>query len=296
MSTRKGFTLIELLVVIAIIAILAAILFPVFAKAREKARAITCESNLKQIGLAFIMYTQDANEHTPGGTVGGNTATGWASQINGYIKASGAWKCPDDTTQPVTTTAANNGGTVIPISYALNGNVNNLALAQFSAPASTVLNFEAFGTTGDVSNPVSPSGTVATGTPLSDGSIAGAATFDGGTTEGWTYSGAASPASPYTAGAAPSLETGYLPWTGTGPTGYDPTAPTGIHNGTGSNFSFDDGHVQFLSPGQVSGGLNNTNTTANTGSTAAYSATNPLIASNTAGLSGSSYAATFSYN
>src|SRR5438270_674257 len=56
---RRGFTLIELLVVIAIIAILAAILFPVFAQAREKARQAACQSNLKQLGLAAMMYTQD---------------------------------------------------------------------------------------------------------------------------------------------------------------------------------------------------------------------------------------------
>jgi prepilin-type N-terminal cleavage/methylation domain-containing protein/prepilin-type processing-associated H-X9-DG protein len=67
MVRRKGFTLIELLVVIAIIAILAAILFPVFAQAREKARAAACLSNTKQIALAFEMYTQDYDEHTPGG-------------------------------------------------------------------------------------------------------------------------------------------------------------------------------------------------------------------------------------
>jgi prepilin-type N-terminal cleavage/methylation domain-containing protein/prepilin-type processing-associated H-X9-DG protein len=61
---RRGFTLIELLVVIAIIAILAAILFPVFAKAREKARQTSCASNLKQLGLAFLMYAQDYDECT----------------------------------------------------------------------------------------------------------------------------------------------------------------------------------------------------------------------------------------
>src|SRR5580700_8863400 len=60
--SRKGFTLIELLVVIAIIAILAAILFPVFAQAREKARAASCLSNTKQISLAFAMYNQDYDE------------------------------------------------------------------------------------------------------------------------------------------------------------------------------------------------------------------------------------------
>ena len=62
---RRGFTLIELLVVIAIIAILAAILFPVFAKAREKARQASCSSNLKQIALAFIQYTSDYDEQLP---------------------------------------------------------------------------------------------------------------------------------------------------------------------------------------------------------------------------------------
>ena len=62
---RRGFTLIELLVVIAIIAILAAILFPVFAQAREKARQATCASNEKQIGLAILMYVGDYDETFP---------------------------------------------------------------------------------------------------------------------------------------------------------------------------------------------------------------------------------------
>jgi len=80
---RRGFTLIELLVVIAIIAILAAILFPVFARARAKAHQTKCLSNLKQIGLAFLMYAQDYNELFPPGAVTGigpfyyNWAYGW---------------------------------------------------------------------------------------------------------------------------------------------------------------------------------------------------------------------------
>ena len=64
-AKTKGFTLIELLVVIAIIAILAAILFPVFAKAREKARQISCLSNMKQIGLGFLQYENDNDEGFP---------------------------------------------------------------------------------------------------------------------------------------------------------------------------------------------------------------------------------------
>jgi prepilin-type N-terminal cleavage/methylation domain-containing protein/prepilin-type processing-associated H-X9-DG protein len=88
----SGFTLIELLVVIAIIAILASILFPVFAQAREKARQITCLSNFKEIGLAHMMYVQDYDEYYCPSEVslsgGGNFTTGydWTFVINPYIK------------------------------------------------------------------------------------------------------------------------------------------------------------------------------------------------------------------
>ena len=71
MRNRRGFTLIELLVVIAIIAILAAILFPVFAQAREKARQTTCLSNMKQMGTAIMMYVQDYDEVTPANRTAG---------------------------------------------------------------------------------------------------------------------------------------------------------------------------------------------------------------------------------
>lgn len=99
---RRGFTLIELLVVIAIIAILAAILFPVFARAREAARASTCVSNLKQIGLAAKMYQQDYDETTPFYVNGSNFSfdpanihdTYWGWFYQPYIKNAGIWNCP----------------------------------------------------------------------------------------------------------------------------------------------------------------------------------------------------------
>ena len=92
---RRGFTLIELLVVIAIIAILAAILFPVFAKAREKARQITCASNLRQIGLGILQYTQDNDEIFPASNVPTNVDC-WAQDIDPYTKSYNVEKCPDN--------------------------------------------------------------------------------------------------------------------------------------------------------------------------------------------------------
>ena len=93
---RKGFTLIELFVVFAIIAILAAILFPVFAKAREKARQASCTSNLKQIALALRMYAQDYDEtnlkRRPGGTA--PTYQFWYGLIQPYIKNTQVNQCP----------------------------------------------------------------------------------------------------------------------------------------------------------------------------------------------------------
>src|SRR5689334_4870314 len=79
-SKNKGFTLIELLVVIAIIAILAAILFPVFAQAREKARQTSCLSNEKQLGTAFLMYVQDYDETFPLRSPGPGLEKTWIAQ------------------------------------------------------------------------------------------------------------------------------------------------------------------------------------------------------------------------
>ena len=103
---RRGFTLIELLVVIAIIAILAAILFPVFAKAREKARQTSCLSNVKQLCLGVLMYVQDNDEKFCLPVVCGSGLTGcfvraeWCGSgyrpLNPYIKSSALWECPSN--------------------------------------------------------------------------------------------------------------------------------------------------------------------------------------------------------
>jgi len=139
-SKNRGFTLIELLVVIAIIAILAAILFPVFATAREKARQTSCASNEKQLGLAWIQYCQDYDEDPPW-PIGGGGA-GWAGAISAYIKSAGAFWCPSDTNNiaPALWTA---------ISYAYNFNLGYNAtniplrpLSAFTAPANTVVLYE----------------------------------------------------------------------------------------------------------------------------------------------------------
>lgn len=98
MRHRQAFTLIELLVVIAIIAILAAILFPVFAKAREKARQISCVSNEKQIGLAFMQYTQDNDDHLPAAWDNNRQpAASWADDCYPYIKSLQVFSCPSNT-------------------------------------------------------------------------------------------------------------------------------------------------------------------------------------------------------
>ncbi|MBC8103012.1 MAG: DUF1559 domain-containing protein [Cytophagales bacterium] len=111
-STRipSGFTLIELLVVIAIIALLAAILFPVFASAREKAREVTCVSNLRQIGTAVRMYVQDYDETFPifhayntaasGAAPGTPGHKGVEDELMPYTKNKGIFRCPDDSGGP----------------------------------------------------------------------------------------------------------------------------------------------------------------------------------------------------
>ena len=99
MRRRSGFTLIELLVVIAIIAILAAILFPVFAQAREKARAMACLSNAKQIGTGLTMYTQDYDGSLPFYTNDDWTVV-YQDRISPYVKNYDVFRCRKDAANP----------------------------------------------------------------------------------------------------------------------------------------------------------------------------------------------------
>lgn len=135
-----AFTLIELLVVIAIISLLAAILFPVFARARENARRSSCLSNVRQIGLGIAQYTQDFDEripHNDGAANGGR----WGRRVYPYVKNANVFVCPSsgDVT-PFFTNTASGGGS----SYAINSNLTGFgtqgrSLAEMGDASGTAL-------------------------------------------------------------------------------------------------------------------------------------------------------------
>jgi prepilin-type N-terminal cleavage/methylation domain-containing protein/prepilin-type processing-associated H-X9-DG protein len=128
LQREHGFTLIELLVVIAIIAVLASILFPVFARARENARRASCISNLHQIGLGYMQYTQDYDERLPYGKINdadGNAIaeTKWQVSLQPYLKSAQVLRCPSDTTNTAALPALTDiaGLAAMKVSYAENG-------------------------------------------------------------------------------------------------------------------------------------------------------------------------------
>lgn len=140
----SAFTLIELLVVIAIIAILAAILFPVFARARENARRASCQSNLKQIGLGIMQYTQDYDERLPASVAnnGGDSSHSLSYYVQPYIKSTQVFRCPSDTTTTATSYGYNyvylaGGGLATAISIAAIQNVAQTLMLLDSYNVST---------------------------------------------------------------------------------------------------------------------------------------------------------------
>ena len=137
---RRGFTLIELLVVIAIIAILAAILFPVFQKVRENARRAACSSNEKQLALGITMYTQDYDESLPpvATTPDGTAITLWPDMINSYVNNKQLRLCPSDSLDKDNSYGLNELTFVDETDYYPQA-VPTLSLAAFQTPSNTVM-------------------------------------------------------------------------------------------------------------------------------------------------------------
>jgi prepilin-type N-terminal cleavage/methylation domain-containing protein/prepilin-type processing-associated H-X9-DG protein len=262
---KTGFTLIELLVVIAIIAILAAILFPVFATAREKARQTACLSNMKQLGIAFAQYEQDFDERIPCGVAHTNRLLGWAGMIYPYVKAKATFLCPDDTWPSAS------------CSYAINNNFLDQtvatpypgqSLSKFNSTAKTVMLTEVTGCGGFDISDMNPNDYHSDLHQDTWGNGGGSPSGIGAGADYDPYTGSYNgnpglPCGVISAGSCSNGSNAKLKYN-TGYLGNTVSnayvvfqSPTGVHNG-GSNFLMADNHVKWAMGSQVSGGMDNT--------------------------------------
>ena len=220
MQNRTGFTLVELLIVISIIVILAGMLLPVYARARERARQTVCLSNEKQLGLAFAMYATDFDERSPSG-VQSAIGQGWAGQIYPFVRHIDVYRCPDDDDKGED---VDEGASTV--SYAMNSNIAAVPLGCLNAPSMTVAAFEVNDAGAKIDSPerISPTGR---GLPTDNCPDKCGKPF-----------GADYYATGNLGGVQPSLSTTKHPY-------HDP----------GSNFLAMDGHVKSVRGDQVSPGM-----------------------------------------
>ena len=255
---KSGFTLIELLVVIAIIAILAAILFPVFAQAREKARAISCLSNERQIGTSIAMYEQDYDEKCPGGLNGYGGGSGYAGQIFPYVKSAGVFICPNDSTGNGTGRTSSlgiNSNTALtsPLCPGRSGCCDiagdSQSIAAYASPTNTVLLFEVGNSKYyNVDTEILPASQFGTA------SSCGGSASGNGLGGGYTPNGYGGQAGIGTAtDGALKYATGWLNGITTMRGSY--LSEKGRHS-EGANYVMADTHAKFLRPSAVSPGYN----------------------------------------